>query len=168
MFCAFCHVGTSPINPPADPEKPRWENLASNPGAQYYWVNRIFFWDTRPRGDDKAPAPNEGNFLYQLFHTNPPGSLDTSLVSTDYMNNPRTMNAVYSVIARLGLSMETGAEQLTGGELHNKQLQGYPQTAALSQFCDPLTGTSPTMRSLNAPAPPAGPPLALTSPSLTI
>ena len=148
MSCAFCHVGPSPINPPLDPENPRWENLASNSGAQYYWVSRIFFWDTRPRGDDNAPAPNEGSFLYQLFHTNPPGSLDTSLVSTDYMNNPRTMNAVYSVIARLGLSMETGAEALTGGELNNKQLQDYPQTAILSQFWDPVTGMSRTMRVL--------------------
>ena len=35
------------------------------------------------------------NFVYQLFHTSRPGSLDTSLVSTDNINNPRTMNAVY-------------------------------------------------------------------------
>ena len=33
------------------------------------------------------------NFSYQLFHTSRPGTLDTSLVSTDYINNPRTMNA---------------------------------------------------------------------------
>lgn len=148
MSCAFCHVGPSPINPPADPEKPKWENLASNPGAQYYWVSRIFFWNTRPRGADNAPAPNEGNFLYQLFHTNPPGTLDTSLVSTDYMNNPRTMNAIYSVIARLGPSLKTGAEKLTGGERDNKQFQDYALTAALSQFWDPVTGTSHTMRVL--------------------
>ena len=148
MSCAFCHVGPSPINPPADPENPKWENLASNPGAQYFWVDRIFYWNTRPRGSDDKPAPNEGNFLYQLFHTNPPGSLDTSLVSTDYMNNPRTMNAVYSVIPRLGLSLETGAEHLTGGERDNKQFQDYPLTAALPQFWDPATGTSRSMRVL--------------------
>ena len=148
MACAFCHVGPSPLNPPADPENPKWENLASNTGAQYYWVSRIFFWNTRPRGPDNAPAPNEGNFLYQLFHTNPPGSLDTSLVSSDYMNNPRTMNAVYSVIDRLGPSLATGAEQLTGGERDNKQPQDYPQTAALSQFWNPHSSTTHTMRVL--------------------
>src|SRR5262249_31070047 len=82
----------------------------------------------------------EGSFLYQVFHTNPPGSVDTSLVSTDYMNNPRTMNAVYSVIPRLGLSHKTGAEQLTGGERDNMQLQDFPLTAALSQFWDPVAG----------------------------
>ena len=148
MSCAFCHVGPSAINPPEDPENPKWENLASNPGAQYFWVNRIFFWNTQPRGADNAPAPNEGNFLYQLFHTNPPGSLDTSLVSTDYMNNPRTMNAVYSVIDRLAPSLKTGAEQLTGGERDNKQFQDYPASAALPEFWDPATGTTHTMRVL--------------------
>jgi hypothetical protein len=148
MSCAFCHVGPNPINPPADPENPKWANLTSNPGAQYFWVDRIFFWNTRPRGADNAPAPNEANFLYQLFHTSPPGSLDTSLVSTDYMNNPRTMNAVYGVLARLRLSPKTGVEQLTGGERDNKQLQDYPLTAAFSEFWDPATGRSRTMRVL--------------------
>jgi hypothetical protein len=148
MSCAFCHVGPSPINPPEDPENPKWENLASNPGAQYFWVSRIFFWNTRPRNAENTPAPNEANFLYQLFHTNPPGSLDTSLVSTDYMNNPRTMNAVYNVLARLGPSLVTGEESLTGGERGNKQFQDFPLTAALSQFWNPATGKSHTMRVL--------------------
>jgi hypothetical protein len=148
MSCAFCHVGPSAIEPPEDPENPKWENLASNPGAQYFWVNRIFFWNTRPRRADKAPAPNEGNFLYQVFHTNPPGTLDTSLVSTDYMNNPRTMNAVYSTLARLRISLATGEEQLAGGERDNKQFQDYPQTAALSQFWDSVSSTTHTMRVL--------------------
>ncbi|MBV9560581.1 MAG: hypothetical protein JOY90_08980 [Bradyrhizobium sp.] len=148
MACAFCHVGPSAVRPPADPENPKWENLASNPGAQYYWVNRVFFWNTRPRDKSNAPAPNEANFLYQLFHTNPPGSLDTSLVSTDYMNNPRTMNAVYNVIPRLKMSLQHGSEQLKSGELDNKQLQDYPQTAALPQFWNPTGGTSNTMRVL--------------------
>jgi hypothetical protein len=148
MSCAFCHVGPSPINPPADPENPTWDNLASNPGAQYYWVGRIFFWNTRPRGADNAPAPNEGNFLYQLFHTNPPGSLDTSLVSTDYMNNPRTMNAVYDVLARLGPSLVTGEERLTGGERDNKQFQDFELTASLSAFWDQVTSEAHSMRVL--------------------
>ena len=148
MSCAFCHVGPSATNPPQDPEKPKWENLASNPGAQYFWVDRIFFWNTRPRGSSNAAAANEGNFLYQLFHTNPPGSLDTSLVSTDYMNNPRTMNAVYGVIDRLAPSLVTGSERLIGDERNNKQFQDYPLTVALSQFWDPASGNSLSMRVL--------------------
>ncbi len=45
MSCGFCHVGPSPVKPPEDPENPKWENLNSNPGAQYFWVDRVFFWD---------------------------------------------------------------------------------------------------------------------------
>jgi hypothetical protein len=40
MSCAFCHVGPNPIKPPADPNHPKWENLSSNVGAQYFWIER--------------------------------------------------------------------------------------------------------------------------------
>ena len=148
MACAFCHVGPSPIHPPKDVENPAWSELASNPGAQYFWVDRIFFWNTRPREDPAIPAPNEANVLYQLFHTNPPGALDTSLVSTDYMNNPRTMNAVYETIARLGLAPKQGVETLKAGELDNEQFQNFTQTASLASFFDPETGRAASMRVL--------------------
>ena len=42
MSCGFCHVGPSPMNPPADPEHPQWANLSSTVGAQYIWIDRIF------------------------------------------------------------------------------------------------------------------------------
>ena len=123
MSCGFCHVGPSPIKPPVDPENPKWENLNSTPGAQYFWVDRILFWNK-----------DEGNFIYQLLHTSLPGTLDTSFISSDYINNPRTMNAVYSVGPRLAPALRWGKEKLAGDELKNKQLQDFPQTAALSQF----------------------------------
>ena len=148
MSCAFCHVGPSPAHAPADVENPRLAELASNPGAQYFWVDRIFFWNTRPRAEAAPPAPNEGNFLYQLFHTNPPGALDTSLVSTDYMNNPRTMNAVYETIARLGLAPHSGIETLRGAELDNRQFHEFDETRALAALFDPATGQAASMRVL--------------------
>ena len=49
MSCGFCHVGPNPVKPPADPENPKWENLNSNVGAQYFWVDRIFDWEPRRR-----------------------------------------------------------------------------------------------------------------------
>lgn len=164
MSCAFCHVGPNPVNPPDKIENPRFAEINSNPGAQYFWVNRIFFWNTRPRGPGNQPSDNEGNLLYQLFNTNPPGALDTSLVSTDYMNNPRTMNAVYRVLARLKLSGHSvtkerngkeektwktwAKERLVGGERDNKQFQDYPQTAALADYWVPNPGNVSTMRVL--------------------
>jgi hypothetical protein len=114
MSCGFCHVGPNPTNPPADPENPKWENLNSNPGAQYFWIDRIFTWD----GDTSS-------FPYQLFHTSRPGALDTSLVSSDYINNPRTMNAVYSLGARLANAKKFGMEKLAGGGKDNKQLNDF-------------------------------------------
>ena len=123
MSCGFCHVGPSPVKPPQDPENPKWENLNSNPGAQYFWVDRILFWEK-----------DEANFVYQLLHTSLPGTLDTSFISSDYINNPRTMNAVYSVGPRLGPALRWGQEKLAGASLKNKQFQDFKQTASLSQF----------------------------------
>lgn len=126
MSCAFCHVGPNPVKPPADPENPKWENLSSNVGAQYFWINRIFAWD-----------PDPTNFVYQLFSTSRPGSLDTSLVSTDNINNPRTMNAVYGLHARLEHSMRWGKETLSGPQLDNKQFQNYTSDANFTKYFQP-------------------------------
>ena len=123
MSCAFCHVGPNPIKPPADPENPKWENLSSNVGAQYFWVDRIFVWDQDP-----------SSYVYQMFHTSRPGALDTSLVSTDNINNPRTMNAVYSLGPRLEQALRTGKETLAGGGLANKQFNDYVSEGLLTKF----------------------------------
>jgi hypothetical protein len=126
MSCAFCHVGPNPVRPPADPENPVWENLSSNVGAQYFWVDRIFNW--------RAEA-NSNSFFYQLFHTSRPGTLDTSIVSSDNINNPRSMNAVYYLGPRMGLAKKWGKETLSGGGLKNKQFNDYvPNGDPLSQF----------------------------------
>jgi hypothetical protein len=133
MSCAFCHVGPNPIKPPADPENPKWENLSSNVGAQYFWVDRIFNW----QGDE-----NKRSFFFQLFHTSRPGSLDTSLVSTDNINNPRTMNAVYYLGPRMGLARKWGKEVLAGGGLNNRQFNEFvPPTDPLAQFFQPPSTT---------------------------
>ncbi len=68
MSCGFCHVGPSPVNPPADPAHPAFANLSSVVGAQYMWVDRLFI-----------PDAKASNFMYQLVHTYRPGSMDTSL-----------------------------------------------------------------------------------------
>lgn len=124
MSCAFCHVGPNPIHPPEDSENPKWENLSSNVGAQYFWVDRIFSW----QADEKS-------FAFQLFHTSRPGSLDTSLVSTDYINDPRTMNAIYALPARMALAKRWGKETLSGGSKNNKQFNEFvPAGNPLTQF----------------------------------
>jgi len=126
MSCAFCHVGPNPIKPPDDPENPKWENLSSNVGAQYFWVDRIFVW-----------KPDGSSFPYQLFHTARPGTLDTSLISSDNINNPRSMNAVYGLGARLDVARRWGKETLAGGELNNKQFNDFVHEGELTQFFQP-------------------------------
>jgi hypothetical protein len=139
MSCAFCHVGPSPTRPPADPNNPKWENLASNVGAQYFWWDRVFDWKGRTNGR---------SFLNQALRTSLPGTLDTSLVSSDNINNPRTMNAVYYLGPRMGLAKRFGKEQLAGGELDNKQFNDvFPPSSPLSQFFE-KPGTTWTPRVL--------------------
>jgi hypothetical protein len=123
MACAFCHVGPNPIDPPADPERPAWNNVNSTVGAQYLWLDRVFNW----QGDDN-------NVIFQLLHTGRPGTFDTSLVSTDNIVNPRTMNAVYNLPSRMAQALRFGHEHLANGELDNKQFNDFPAAKDLDQF----------------------------------
>ncbi len=113
MSCGFCHVGPSPTHPPADASHPEYSNLNSTVGGQYLWMDRVFAWSADVK-----------NFVYQLVHSYPPGTMDTSLVSTDYINNPRTMNAVYLLGERLRQAHIWGRERLEGNERLNRQLPG--------------------------------------------
>jgi hypothetical protein len=134
MSCGFCHVGPNPVKPPADPEHPTWANLSSNVGAQYFWIDRIFAWEA-----------DSSSFPWQLFHTSRPGSLDTSLISTDNINNPRTMNAVYNLMPRLTQAKRFGKETIAGGGLNNKQFNDFvPAGSPLTAFFTaPDTAYSP-------------------------
>jgi hypothetical protein len=127
MSCGFCHIGPSPVNPPADAEHPKFANLSSSVGAQYMWVDRLFIFNAnKPEG--------RTNYMYQLTHTYRPGTMDTSLVSTDSINNPRTMNAVYDFASRMGVAQQLWHEKLAGGELNNRQFNDFFDTGPLTTF----------------------------------
>jgi hypothetical protein len=127
MSCGFCHIGPSPVKPPADPNNPKFENLSSSVGAQYMWVDRLFIFNAnKPEG--------RTNYMFQLAHTYRPGSMDTSLVSTDSINNPRTMNAVYAFGARMEMAKRIGQEKLAGGELNNRQFNDFVKDGPLLEF----------------------------------
>ena len=123
MACSFCHVGPSPIHPPVDPEHPEWVNLSSTVGAQYFWFDRVFVWNA-----------DQSNFVFQLLHAYLPGTLDTSLVSTDSIVNPRTMNAIYNLGPRLMHALPFGRELLTGGQLDNKQFNDFVSSGPLTEL----------------------------------
>src|SRR6202022_1922144 len=79
-----------------------------------------------------------------LFRTSRPGTLDTSLVSTDNINNPRSMNAIYLLGPRLGRARQVGKETLGGGGLDNKQFNDFVDGGPLTQFFErPATVWTP-------------------------
>lgn len=136
MSCALCHVSFDPVRPPADVANPKWENLNDYVGAQYFDVAEFFVPRRVTGGVNGAPVrvsgPDEESFVWQLLHSNRPGSLDTSFIATDYLNNPGTMNGVFNVPQRLsraanGVTRDSGkydpmVERLAGGALHLKWL----------------------------------------------
>jgi hypothetical protein len=106
MTCAFCHIGPHPLNPPKNPEDPEWANLSSTIGAQYWNGSKAF-------SNLKGPK----SFLFQLVQSWQPGTLDTSLISTDQINNPNTMNALWQVPARMGRAMLNPPEAQSAANL---------------------------------------------------
>ncbi|MFO0979821.1 MAG: hypothetical protein U0996_25705 [Planctomycetaceae bacterium] len=89
MACAFCHASWHPLNPPTDKTAPSWSNISGNIGAQYL----------RPRAAFANVLPDE-NFVYHILDSQPPGTIDTSLIASDNINNPNTMNAVFRLPQR--------------------------------------------------------------------
>jgi hypothetical protein len=106
MACSFCHVSFHPNNPPADRENPEFANLSGTIGAQYFWFGRIF-----------GPNVRKRNFIWHILDSQQPGAVDTSFVPNDYILNPRAMNAVFNLVARLGAADRWGEETMTGGAL---------------------------------------------------
>jgi hypothetical protein len=90
MSCAFCHAAPHPLHPPADPAAPEWADLSTTIGNQYFRTRAVF-------GGLLAPD----SFVYHVLDSQPPGTIDTSLVASDNINNPNTMNAIFAVPARL-------------------------------------------------------------------
>ena len=95
MTCALCHVAFHPLNPPQDPETPRWENLSSTLGNQYLRTRGIFGGDLKP-----------DNFMYHILESARPGTVETSIIATDNNNNPNIINSIYNLGARLGIAAE--------------------------------------------------------------
>ncbi len=74
----------APTNPPADPANPRWENLASAIGNQYFDEGKVF-----------GPNVQKGGFFFEELQTQPRGTSDTSRIATDHINNPNAINPIF-------------------------------------------------------------------------
>ena len=94
MACAFCHASAHPLNPPANPEAPKWENLSTTIGAQYLRIRAVV-----------GNLLKQDNIVYHILDSQLPGTVDTSLVASDQLNNPAAMNALFDLPARLDRSV---------------------------------------------------------------
>jgi hypothetical protein len=118
MSCAICHVAMHPLNLPDNPEEPKWENLSSLIGNQYFRTSSSF-----------ASRVTQGNFLWHYVASQQPGTIDTSMVSTDNINNANSMNGVFELPSRLqraklnpGETMSPIAQSLEGIGKENRQI----------------------------------------------
>ena len=103
VACGACHIAPNPSNPPADPENPLWENLASAIGNQYINEGKVF-----------ACNVEKGGFFYEMLAAQPRGTSDTSRIATDHINNPNAINAIFLLAERERIAMP---EKMAGGTL---------------------------------------------------
>ncbi len=87
--CGSCHIAFDPLNPPADPAHPKWENIKGLIGNQYTRMSELL-------GSGMPKSALE----YQMFAHARPGVTDTSAISHDQINNPGTINALFNVAQR--------------------------------------------------------------------
>jgi mono/diheme cytochrome c family protein len=86
VSCASCHAGLDPANPPANPNAPAWENIHPTVGNQYINIARIF--------SAHLPAYDP---RYQVFNSWAPGTVDTTAIESDHINNPGIITQFFQV-----------------------------------------------------------------------
>jgi hypothetical protein len=135
MTCAFCHAGLNPANMPLDLNDPLWNNLSSTVGAQFLRMGRVALW-----------AGGEGDFFAQLLNAARAGAIETSLVATDYIFNPRAVQPISQMPARMKLARQWGRETLKGAALNNRQISTYVAGGPLAEFFEePATVWTPRL-----------------------
>jgi len=87
--CGSCHIAFDPLNPPADPARPKWENIKGLIGNQYTRMSELL-----------GSGMPKSSLEYQMFAHARPGVTDTSAISHDQINNPGTINALINVAQR--------------------------------------------------------------------
>ena len=87
--CGSCHIAFDPLNPPADPAHPGWENIKGLVGNQYIRKSEIL-----------GSGMPRTSLEWQMFAHARPGVTDTSAIPHDGVNNPGTINALINVAQR--------------------------------------------------------------------
>ncbi|MGF6722261.1 hypothetical protein P3T43_001608 [Paraburkholderia sp. GAS41] len=120
MACAFCHIGPHPLAPaaqltPESLEHLDWGSMSSMIGNQYWLPSTAF-----------SSLKTPDSFLWQFVASQQPGTIDTSLVATDHINNPNTINAIFEVNARLTRAAENPPEDQSKNNLMLRGIEDTP------------------------------------------
>lgn len=81
--CVQCHVAFDPTNPPKDPNEPEWNNLNATIGNQHTRQPMAFF-----------QGVPEDHLVNQALMGGRLGTIDTSIVASDWSHNPGTQNNI--------------------------------------------------------------------------
>ena len=99
MACTVCHTAFNPNRPPKDPANPKWENIDSHIGSQYFREG-MFFGSDMPKN----------TFSWQYLSKQAPGTSETTRFPSDFINGPVLVNSIYHLNDRLKLAR---AERIT-------------------------------------------------------
>jgi mono/diheme cytochrome c family protein len=102
VACASCHAGLDPGNPPSDPNHPSWQNIHPTVGNQYLQLDKIF------GGHLSSHDPR-----YQVFQSWAPGTLDTTAIESDGINNPGIITQFFDFPNRPTFGLHYGGAPIT-------------------------------------------------------
>ncbi len=86
VSCASCHAGLDPSNPPLNPNEPESDNIHATVGNQYINIAKLF---------SAHLSPNDPR--YQVFNSWAPGTVDTTAIESDGINNPGIITQFFQV-----------------------------------------------------------------------
>ena len=89
LACTVCHAAANPLQPPTNPNRPKWDELVYLTGNQYFREGSFLGFGFPDKSFNKA-----------LLESQAPGTSDTSRVATDHIFNPNTINGVANLLGR--------------------------------------------------------------------
>ena len=102
VACAGCHAGFEPTHPPADPNHPRWNDISLTIGNQFLRAGAIFEANLA-----------ESDPRWQVFHTWAPGTVDTTAIENDGINNPGIITQFFDFPDRPYFPVHSSLVELT-------------------------------------------------------
>jgi len=115
--CASCHAGFDPKNPPADPNEPEWANIHPSIGNQYLKVGAMFSANL----DLTKPTDIVRSLVFGSW---PDGTVDTTALFQDNINNPGVITAFWEHKRRNAFDVGTGEAELRNGQGGEDDLGG--------------------------------------------